>query len=264
MAVDLGLEGKVAIVTGANSGIGLAVVEGLLAEGAYVVGGDLVTDALVKLGDRAIAVSADLATLEGCERLVAETIAAHGRVDVLVNNVGIAPFREGFLQVSDENWMRVLDLNFFSMVRVSRAAIPHMVEQGGGSVISIASEVARQPDVFFVDYCVSKAAVLMLAKTLASEFGPFGIRSNCVSPGPTLTPLWTRPGGFAHSIAAELGIDDIGEAMDHFAKQVRKLPTGRLGQPEEVAAAVLFLASDQASQVTGSDYHVDGGIMRSV
>ena len=117
---------------------------------------------------------------------------------------------------------------------------------------------------FFVDYCVSKAAVLMLAKTLASEFGPFGIRSNCVSPGPTLTPLWTRPGGFAHSIAAELGIDDIGEAMDHFAKQVRKLPTGRLGQPEEVAAAVLFLASDQASQVTGSDYHVDGGIMRSV
>ena len=262
--MDLGLRGKVAVVTGANSGIGLAIAEGFLAEGASVVGGDLRIDMLTRLGDRVTAVAVDLATPEGADRLVAETIAGHGRLDVLVNNVGIAPFREGFLQVSDDDWMRVLDLNFFSMVRVSRAAIPHMVELGAGSIISIASEVARQPDVFFVDYCVSKSAVMVLAKTIANEFGPHGIRSNCVSPGPTLTPLWTNPGGFAHSIAAELGIDDVEEAMDHFAKEVRKLPTGRLGRPEEVAAAVLFLASEQASQVTGSDYHVDGGIMRSV
>jgi NAD(P)-dependent dehydrogenase (short-subunit alcohol dehydrogenase family) len=261
--MELGLQGKVAIVTGANSGIGLAVVESFVGEGALVVAGDLETDALAGR-DGVTTVVVDLATAEGAERLVVEAVAAHGRIDVLVNNVGIAPFREGFLQVSDADWARVIDVNFFSMVRVSRAAIPHMVERGGGSIVSIASEVARQPDVFFVDYCVSKAAVLILAKTLATEFGPHGIRSNAVSPGPTLTPLWTKPGGFAYSIAAEYGFDDIDEAMEHFAKNVRQLPTGRLGRPEDVAAAVLFLASERAGQVTGSDYHVNGGIMRSV
>jgi NAD(P)-dependent dehydrogenase (short-subunit alcohol dehydrogenase family) len=261
--MELGLAGKVAVVTGANSGIGLAIVEGFVAEGASAVGGDLRTDALAALGDGVTPVDVDLTTPEGAERLVAEAVRVHGRVDVLVNNVGICPYREGFLQISDAEWMRVLDVNFFSMVRVTRAAIPHMLEQGGGSIVSIASEAGRQPDVFFLDYCVSKAAVLMLAKTIASEFGPHGIRSNCVSPGPTRTPLWTDPGGFAHSIAAAYGMDDPEQAMDHFARNVRCLPTGRLGRPEEVAAAVLFLASSQASQVTGSDYHVDGGIMRS-
>ena len=151
-----------------------------------------------------------------------------------------------------------MDVNFYSMVRACREVIPHMVKQGGGSIVSIASECGRQPDVFFVDYSVSKAAMLSLNKALANEFGPSGIRANIVSPGPTRTPPWDDPGGFGQSLAKEFGLSKE-EAIDHFAKEVRKLPLGRLGRPQDVAAAVVFLASDLAAQVTGSEYCVNGG-----
>ena len=169
---------------------------------------------------------------------------------MLVNNVGIAPWRESFLSTSDEDWNQVLSINFFAMVRCARAAIPHMVEQGRGAIVSIASDVGRAPDPFFVDYAVSKASILSLSKAISVEFGPKGIRSNAVSPGPTRTPLWDRPGGFAESIAAEYGMEKE-DAIVHFAKEVRKLPLGKMGQPTDVANAVFFLASDLASQVTG-------------
>ena len=260
---DHGLAGRTVVVTGAASGIGEGIAQLFASEGANVVAGDrdaqLLSDG-IGAHDNVTAVETDLSTREGCEALVQAAVDAHGSVDVLVNNVGIAPWRDSFLDTSDEDWDLVLGVNFFSMVRCARAAIPHMVGQGSGAIVSIASDVGRAPDPFFVDYAVSKAGVLSLSKALSVEFGPKGIRSNVVSPGPTRTPLWDRPGGFAESIAADLGMEKEA-AIDHFAKEIRKLPLGKLGQPGDVANAVFYLASDLASQVTGSEYCVNGGVL---
>ena len=251
------LEGKVALVTGAGSGIGLAIVDQLLAEKALVVGADLDPSALD--GREGVAtVTGDLSTVDGVRSAVETALDRFGHIDILVNNVGIFPYRDGFLTTTDEDWQRVIDINFYSMVRACREVIPHMVARGGGSIVSIASECGRQPDVFFVDYSVSKAAMINLNKALANEFGPQGIRANIVSPGPTRTPPWDKPGGFGDSLAAEFGLDKE-KAIEHFATEVRKLPLGKLGRPQDVAAAVVFLASDLAAQVTGSEYCVNGG-----
>ncbi|WP_320671082.1 SDR family NAD(P)-dependent oxidoreductase [Patulibacter defluvii] len=257
--MQLNLNDKVAVVTGGGSGIGLATVRLLAEEGARVVAADLDPSAATAI-DGVVGVAGDLASATGPVAAVDAAIERWGRIDVLVNNVGVFPYRESFLSVSDEDWRSLLDVNFFSMVRASRAALPHMIAQGSGAIVSTASDVARAPDPFFVDYGVAKAGVLMLSKAISIEFGPRGVRSNCVSPGPTLTPAWEKPGGFAESLAEEFGLSKE-EAIDHFAKEVRKMPLGRLGRPEDVANAIVFLASDAASHVTGADYQVDGGIV---
>ncbi|MDQ1541983.1 MAG: hypothetical protein QOH29_2709, partial [Actinomycetota bacterium] len=205
-------------------------------------------------------VTVDLATAMGADDLISAAVTTHGHVDVLVNNVGVFPFRESFLSVSDTDWDALMDVNFYSMARACRAALPHMVKQGRGAIVSVASDVGRAPDRFFVDYSVSKAAVLMLSKAISIEFGPAGIRSNCVSPGPTRTPAWDKPGGFADSLAEEYRLPKE-QAIEHFAKAVRKLPLGKLGDPDDVAGVIAFLASDLAKHVTGADYTVDGGLV---
>lgn len=261
--MELGLTDKVVIITGAGAGIGLATARAFLAEGARVVGGDLDPNALKDLQGRhaVLAVTVDLASPDGPAELIDRAVAEHGTVDVLVNNVGFYPMRDGFLAVTDADWQEMLNLNLMAMVRACRAAIPHMVAQGRGSIVSIASDVGRQPDAFFVDYGVSKAGVLSLSKALSIEFGPKGIRSNAVNPGPTRTPAWDRPGGFAKALAHEFGLEDNDAAVEHFAKEVRKLPLGRVNRPEDVAPVLLFLASDAARQVTGSVYAVDAGVI---
>lgn len=256
--MNLRLDDRVAVVTGGGSGIGLATATRLRDEGARVVVGDRDPSAAENVAE--LVVEVDLATREGCEELIERTVTELGGIDVLVNNVGVFPYRETFLAVEDDDWRGLLDINFMAMVRCCRAAIPRMIDRGGGAIVSIASDVARAPDVFFVDYGVSKAAVLSLSKALSIEFGPKGIRSNTVSPGPTRTPPWDRPGGFGDSLATEFGMDKDA-AIDHFAKVVRKLPLGKLGDPQDVAAVVAFLASDASKQVTGSDYCVDGGVV---
>jgi NAD(P)-dependent dehydrogenase (short-subunit alcohol dehydrogenase family) len=263
--MDLGLDGKSVVVTGAGAGIGLATVKLFAAEGARVVGADLDVESLqgIDAGPGEIRpLQADLSTADGATKAIQGTVDAFGRIDVLVNNVGIGPTREGFLDISDDEWQRVFTLNFFSMVRCARAALPHMVEQRSGALVHLGSEVARQPDVFLGDYSVSKAAVLSLSKILSLEFGEHGIRSNVVAPGPTRTALWEKPGGFMDFLAESYGMDREA-AVDHFAKEVRKLPLGRIGAPEDVAAAIVFLASDRCRQVTGSVYSVDSGVMKA-
>jgi NAD(P)-dependent dehydrogenase (short-subunit alcohol dehydrogenase family) len=258
--MDYGLADRVVVVTGAGSGIGLATAQLFLDEGAKVVAADLDPAAAAELEGPVSTVAVDLASPEGPTEVIARTVEEHGRVDVLVNNVGIFPFRESFLDVSDQDWAGLMNINFYAMLRACRAAIPHMVAQGRGAIVSIASDVGRAPDRFFVDYSVSKASVLMLSKALSVEFGPKGIRSNCVSPGPTRTPAWDKPGGFADSLAEEYGLDKDA-AIDHFAKEVRKLPLGKLGDPIDVARVIAFLASDVSKHVTGADYTVDGGVV---
>jgi NAD(P)-dependent dehydrogenase (short-subunit alcohol dehydrogenase family) len=259
-SMDFQLTDRVVVITGAGSGIGLATAKSFLAEGAKVVAADLDPSAVGELSDSVAALAVDLSTPDGPGFVIAETMSMHGRVDALVNNVGAFPFRESFLAVSDAEWHELMNLNFYSAVRACRAALPHMVEQGRGAIVSVASDVGRAPDRFFVDYSISKAAVLMMSKALSIEFGPAGVRSNCVSPGPTRTPAWDRPGGFGDSLAAEYGLDKEA-AIDHFAKEVRKLPLQKVGDPADVARVIAFLASDVSKHVTGADYTVDGGVV---
>lgn len=255
--MDLHLNDKVAVVSGAGLGIGYQTVRRLQLEGARVVAGDLDITPLAEL-EGVVAVEGDLATPASQQALVDAAIDAYGRVDVLVNNVGVFPFRDGFLSTTLDDWRRTIDINFMSMVGLTRAVLPHMLEQGSGSIVSVASECGRAPDVFLVDYSVTKAMILNLSKSLANEYGPKGIRSNVVSPGPIRTASWDKQGGFAESLAQEYGLDPEA-AIVHFAKEIRKLPVGRIGSPEDIAATIAFLASDISRQVTGADYTVDGG-----
>jgi NAD(P)-dependent dehydrogenase (short-subunit alcohol dehydrogenase family) len=253
--MDLGLDGKVAVVTGAANGIGFAIATTLAAEGALVFGGDIDPAPLAGL-DGVEPVEVDLMTEEGSAALIETARATHGRIDVLVNVVGGARHRKAFTEVSDADWRWMWEFNFLTMVRACRAAIPVMTAGGGGSIVSLASDSGRQPDPFFVDYAAAKAAVINLSKSLSIEYGPQGIRSNVVTPGGTRTKGFDE--FFELSAAPDWGMG-FEEALDHFAKDIRRMPLGHLGQPQDVAAAVAFLASDAAKQVTGSDFRIDGG-----
>lgn len=256
-AMDYGLQEKIVLVTGGSSGIGLATAETFAHEGAHVIVADRTpTDIVVAGATYGVEMhEVDVTDTSTVNRWVDSVAERHGGIDVLVNNAGLAPFREGFLSVDDEDWRALFDVNVFGYIRAARAAIPHMLSAGSGAIINLASDIASQPDPFFVDYAASKAAVLNLSKSLSIEFGKYGIRSNCVAPGPTATRAMN---GFIHELAQDQDMTDE-EAQEYFVKDMRKLPLGRMSDPAEVAAVIVFLASDQARQITGSSYRVDAG-----
>ncbi|MFG1891363.1 SDR family NAD(P)-dependent oxidoreductase [Micromonospora sp. NPDC049051] len=257
--MDTRLTDRVVVVTGAGSGIGLATATLLAEEGARVVGADIEPKALEEIAGTVLPVTVDMREGSAGDQVIAAAVAEFGGVDAVVNNVGVYPYRDnGFLSVDDGEWERTLNLNLMSAVRTTRAALPHMIRAGRGSLVHIASEGSREPAPFFVDYCVSKMALLSLSKSLSIEFGPAGVRSNVVSPGATRTSFWDAPDGFADSLANEFGMERE-EALSYFVKEVRKLPTGRLGRPDEVAGVIVFLISDLAAQVTGAEYTINGG-----
>jgi putative oxidoreductase len=259
--MDLLLSGKVAVVTGASKGIGLAVVRALVSEGARVVAAARTTGPrLAELGDAVTAVPVDLTTPDGVEVLAARA----GEVDILINNLGgvvDASMRAGgFLDIPDDAWQRTYDLNLFSTVRVTRALLPGLLKQRGVvvNISSIGARAAFQP----VDYGTAKAAMTNLSKALAEEFGPRGLRALTVSPGPTRTQNWGDPDGYAGELAREAGV-----ALDEFLAGVPErmgITTGRLTEPEETAALVTFLASPRAGNLTGADYLADGGVIKTV
>jgi NAD(P)-dependent dehydrogenase (short-subunit alcohol dehydrogenase family) len=262
--MDTGLSDKVVVVTGGGAGIGLATVRAFVAEGSRVAAVDLEPAAAGGVDDstRVMTVTADLSVPDGPAAAMHEVREHFGTIDVLVNNVGVAPHRDGFLSITDEDWRQLLEINFFSMIRACRAVLPDMVAQGHGAIVSVASDAGRIPGSLFIDYSVTKAAILMLAKAIANEYASKGVRSNCVSPGPTRTPVWEH-GPVVEALAAEFD-GDHEAAIDNFLRNVRGMPMARLGDPEDVAAAIVFLASNLAKQVTGSDYRVDGGQIPTV
>ena len=261
--VDLELDGRVAVVTGASKGIGLAVTRALAAEGARVVAGARTTDALEGL-DGVVAVPVDLAADDGPALLVQRAVAEHGGVDVLVNNVGAVRLRlDGFLGTSDAEFEWAMRMNFFTALRACRAAIPEMVTRGGGAIVNVASVNAFfQPDAGTIDYGAAKAALLNLSKSLAQEFGAQGIHVNCVSPGPVATDLWLGDHGVAATVAAASGVD-FDTARETVVAGIGGFATGRFTTPEEVATLVALLASGRTANVTGANYVIDGGLIKT-
>ena len=262
--MDLELNGKVAVVTGAGKGIGMAITQALVQEGAHVVAGSRTTDTLEGI-DGVTAVAVDLMASDGPALLVDRALADHGRVDVLVNNVGAVRLRpEGFLATGDEEFEWALRMNFFTTLRASRAAIPAMIEQGGGAIVNVASVNAFfQPDSGTIDYGAAKAAVVNLSKSLAQEFGAQGIRVNCVSPGPVGTDLWLGDHGVAATVAAATGVD-ADTAREQVIAGIGGFATGRFTTPAEVASLVTMLASTRTGNVTGANYVIDGGLIKTL
>lgn len=259
--MDLDLTGKTAVVTGASRGIGLATVRTLIAEGVRVVGAArTVTPELKDSG--ALAYAADLGTPEGPAALIDHAHAELGGIDFLVNNVGAGDDVNvgGFLTTDDAHWQAVLDLNLFSAIRASRAALPGLVERRG-AIVNVSSINSRVPGTGPIAYSTAKAALTAFGKALSEEFGPRGVRVNTVSPGVVRTAIWEDPNGFGGRVAAAAGVDHT-----EFVARIPQsfgIASGRITEPGEVAALIAFLLSDAAGNIMGADHVIDGGTLKS-
>ncbi|WP_405883231.1 oxidoreductase [Streptomyces sp. NBC_01136] len=264
--MDLHLKDKTVVVTGASRGIGLAVTRAFVDEGARVVAGARTTGpelAELAATGAVIPVTADLATAEGVNTLIETAVEQFGGIDVLVNNVGAAqPRLGGFASVTDEQWLETLNINLLSAVRASRAALPALLASRG-SIVTISSVNAFLPDPGLIDYTASKAALTNFSKALSKEVSPQGVRVNTIAPGPVSTDLWIGPGGMADTIATAMGVEPQ-EAVDQAINSLGGFATGRFTRPDEVADLVLMLASDRAANITGADFTIDGGLIKTL
>ncbi|GGJ10702.1 SDR family NAD(P)-dependent oxidoreductase [Streptomyces brasiliensis] len=264
--MDLQLKDSVTLVTGASKGIGLALAEAFAREGAHVVAGSRSsTPELEELQESygVTAVPVDLSTDDGPDTLVRRAVDQYGRLDILINTLGAAKPRSGFLDIDDAEWQRIFNMTLFSAVRASRAALPHLVDSEGSSIINISSINARLPFPMVVDYSAAKAGLSSLTKSLSEEFAPRGVRVNAIAPGPVRTPFWTAPGGFAEMTAAQAGTT-VQEAIDVVVPQHMGISTGRVTEPHEVADLALFLASPLAANITGAEFTIDGGQVKTL
>lgn len=266
--METGLAGKTVLVTGGANGIGRATAVAFATEGAHLVLLDRDKLELAKTADlvasdnvKIFTIEADLSTAAGVEAGIASALQLlPNGLDVLINNVGNAEPKP-FLEITDEQWERCFQINLMSMVRVTRLLLPALRQKDRAAIVNNASDLGRQPEAAPADYGAMKAAMLSLTKSLARSEAP-RIRVNAVAPGPIWSTFWSRPGGFAEGLA---GIHNLPprQAVDHEMK-LRQLPLERLGEPEEVASIMVFLASDRASYVTSSVWGVDGGSIRSI
>jgi len=256
--MDLGLTGKVAVVTGASKGIGLAVVRGLAANGAHVVAGARTSSPELAELEKAGQVQTAHVDLTDATSPASLVALAGDRIDILVNNVGSAPARTGgFLSITDDDWLSTITINLMAAVRATRAALPVMLAAGSGAIVNTGSVNSRLPDPGVMDYCAAKAALASFTKALSKEVGRRGIRVNSVCPGPVATDLWLGEGGVAATVSAASGADP----EDVASQAAGQMVTGRFTTAEEVADLVLFLASDRAANIAGADFAIDGGLI---
>ena len=243
--MDLGIGGRVAVVTGASRGIGAATAELLEAEGARVV--------RVSRGD-----GIDVKMADAAER-IAERAGAP--VDILVNNAGTSTVR-ALDDVTEDEWYEQWELHVMASMRLMRAFAPGMAERGWGRIVNVSSSAGKRPSSnLSAAYSVAKAAQLSLSRVFADAYGARGVLVNAVAPGPTSTPQWMAEGGLGDQTAAAKGLASREEAIE---LQGSRAPLGRFGEPEEIAAVIAFLCSERASNVTGAAWSVDGGTVGTI
>jgi NAD(P)-dependent dehydrogenase (short-subunit alcohol dehydrogenase family) len=249
----MSVSGRVALISGGASGIGRATALLFAREGAAIAladvnasAGQRVADEIIQSGGRAFFELVDVTRAPDCQRLVERAIREFGRIDILFNNAGIIR-RATVLDLTEEDWDRVMAVNVKSIYLLSREVIPHIQRAGGGTIVNTASGWGLAGGAKAAVYCASKGAVVLLTKAMAIDHGPQNIRVNCICPGDTDT-------GMLREEAQQLGEDN-----SRFLAQSAKRPLGRVGTPEEIAQAVLYLASGASSFVTGAALVVDGG-----
>src|ERR1700736_3856242 len=263
--MDLELKGKVAVITGGSVGIGLAIAEGLAAEGVNLVLAARGAGRVSKEADRvakrydvqAVGVAADVSKAEDINQVVAVVSSEFGGADILINNAGTGS-NETIMEAPDEKWQYYWDLHVMAAVRLAKGLVPFMRKRGGGVVLHNASICASQPLWYEPIYNTTKAALMMFSKTLATEVIKDNIRVNTVNPGLILTPDWIKT-------AKQLTADKGGDWEGYLASVAHEhAPINRFGTPEELASFFVFLCSKQASYSVGSTYYVDGGMLKTV
>ena len=242
--MDLGIAGRVAVVTGASRGIGSATADRLEAEGARVV--------RVSRGE-----GIDVAAVDAADR-IAERAA--GPVDILVNNAGTS-FARGLDELSDDDWNGLWGLHVMASMRLMRAFAPGMAERGWGRIVNVTSSAAKRPSLTNAAYAVTKSAQATLSRVFADTYAAQGVLVNSVAPGPVSSGLWVDEGGLGDQTARAKGLGSRQEALD---AQAAKVPLGRFGEPEEIASVVAFLCSELASNVTGAHWSADGGAFAAI
>jgi 3-oxoacyl-[acyl-carrier protein] reductase len=264
--MELGLRDRVAVVTGASRGIGRQIALDFAREGAHLVLNARNEAALASTaneaeahGVRVVKVVADLLEPEAADVVAQAALAAFDRLDILVNNAGGGGDPRRMTKLTNDDWLAGFELNFFSAVRMSSACVPVMLERGWGRIVSLSSTYGVEPGPYFGPYSAAKAALMNYSKNLSRAYSAGGVLANCVIPGVTITEAINET---AESAAEAQGTT----AEEVMAKMMEKDPVaaGRFGTPDEVAAAVVFLASDAASWITGAALAVDGGTLRSI
>jgi 3-oxoacyl-[acyl-carrier protein] reductase len=265
--VDLGLDGRACAVTGASRGIGRETARLLCAEGARVLliarNEDAVAEAAeesAKEAGEARSLALDVTAADAGERILAEAQRRFGGLEVLVNNAGTAQRRD-LDEVPDEDWERQLELNVMAPMRAMRAAAPAMAERGWGRIVNVCSSAAKRPSGSTPEYSVAKAAELSLSRLFADRYAKRGVLVNAVCPGPVASELWMEAGGLLDQ-ARELG--GHGSREEALEAVGAERPIGRLAEPGEIAAAIVFLCSERASYVAGAAWSVEGGTVQVI
>ncbi len=256
--MDLGLEGRACIVTGASRGIGLATARELAQEGASVLmvarSAEALGEAAASVGERAEAFPCDVTEPDAGARIVAECVERFGELWAVVNNAGTSAVRP-LEDQSDDEWQAQWDLHVMASLRTMRAAVPVMAASGGGRIVNVGSSSGKRPSLTNPAYSVTKAAQMALSRVFADSYAADGVLVNAVAPGAVSSPLWVGEGGLADQVASTRG----GTRDEALEAQAAKIPLGRFGEPEEIAGAIVFLCSERASDVTGASWSVDGG-----
>ncbi len=260
--MDLAISGRACVVTGASSGIGLATARLLAAEGAGVLMVARSAERLEAAAEQAAAgtsgrvatLAVDVTEADAPERIAHACTAQFGEADVLVNNAGTT-FARAPEDLTDDDWQRLWELHVMASRRLMLRLAPPMAERGWGRIVNVASSAGKRPSLNNMAYSVTKAAQLSLSRAFADLYASRAVLVNAVAPGPVSSPLWVAPGGMAEQMA-ELAHVTREEAL---GRQSAKVPLGRFAEPEEVAAAIVFLCSERASTVAGAAWSVDGG-----
>jgi 3-oxoacyl-[acyl-carrier protein] reductase len=269
--MDLGLAQRACAVTGASRGIGLDVARRLCAEGAAVLLVARSEEALEEgvarcaadgeaRGGRAQALALDVTAADAGECMLAAAEESFGQLDVLVNNAGGARWRP-LDQVPDEDWQAAWDVNVMGPLRAMRAAVPGMRERGWGRIVNVSSTSGKRPSAQMPEYSVAKSAMLSLSRLFADVYAKEGVLVNAVCPGPTKSPLWMDPGGLLDQSRELADLESREEALEAAGS---KRPIGRLAEPDEIAAVIVWLCSENASYVSGAAWSVDGGTVQVI